>query len=242
MPVDLEQEVEGTGLSAEVNRTPVLRSRLERLDSPYHLDCNSLPNWRTFFDRWIQQEPSLRVFSVLLQPLDMTALSQFALIDLPAQYGARSIVHGDCWTNNLLLRKPAVDLPPTEIRGFIDFQLAFFGNPLFDLARFLQICVDAEERRAMEAEIVGVYFEELERACAPEPPPFPREQAEALYEMAAIHQSIHLVLCLFFLGGGVRDDEQKTRLTERLRAGLADGVQRMRKHGIFERFGRGLLD
>lgn len=138
-----------------------------------------------------------------LQKVKQIEFSRFALRDRPKELGATTLAAGDCWANvSAPTRLPLTPFaecdasiecgrvggqrdrkvrrlsffPLTVPSSFIDWQIAMEGNPVFDLARLTVLCADAEVRRAVEAELVPAYFEELERASSPDRPPFTREQ------------------------------------------------------------------
>ncbi|KAI6234893.1 DUF1679 domain-containing protein [Aphelenchoides fujianensis] len=92
---------------------------------------------------------------------DIRALNQFALIN-----EASTICHGDLWTDNVCIGKDEKGRPIDEIVAIADWQTLFIGNPLFDLARFLSNCVDADERRKCEIEASSAFYDRLESKLA----------------------------------------------------------------------------
>ncbi|KAI6195253.1 CHK domain-containing protein [Aphelenchoides besseyi] len=164
-------------LEAAINTTPDLKQKSKNLKSTYHLHCNSRNLINTFFSRWCARKPSFEWFAEKFQTLNMEALSHYALIGLSQEYDADM-------TNNLLLKQNPDGTATNEISAVIDFQLSFYGNPLFDLARLIQICVESSMRRKIEKSVVDVYYNALRRAYKKrgyKQPPFSREQASFLF-------------------------------------------------------------
>ncbi|KAI6222701.1 putative oxidoreductase dhs-27 [Aphelenchoides besseyi] len=238
-------------LQAAINTTPDLKQKSEKLNSAYHLHCNTRELVNTFFGRWCAREPSFEWFAKKFESLDLEALSHFALIGLPQEYGANTLIHGDCWINNLLLKQNSDGTATNEISRIIDFQLSFSGNPLFDLARLIQICVDSSVRRKIEKSVVDVYYNALRQAYKKrgyKQLPFSREQASflfdahELYAYAAIHQAIHLVMIMYFLTAQDFENDPQLhqsridKMQTRLQHGLEDGLKRMNQRKIFEKF------
>lgn len=53
-----------------------------------------------------------------------------------------------------------------DLVAMIDFQIVLYGNPLFDLARFMVFCADEAGHREADIKAYGVYYGELTRLCA----------------------------------------------------------------------------
>ncbi|KAH7693676.1 hypothetical protein AAVH_39286, partial [Aphelenchoides avenae] len=95
-------------------------------------------------------------FSPLLkrfESMTLTEVAKYVLFKRPVELGKYRE-----W------KKPDGTLP-TEVLAFIDWQTVFHGNPLFDLARFVCFCADAEVRREAEDNyaVVRLYYDELSR-------------------------------------------------------------------------------
>ncbi|XP_045779387.1 uncharacterized protein LOC123876969 [Maniola jurtina] len=68
------------------------------------------------------------------------------------------ICHGDCWTNNLLFKYVNGDIAEMYI---VDFQLARYASPASDLAFFIYLCLDKEQRLEHLDDLLSYYTDEL---------------------------------------------------------------------------------
>jgi hypothetical protein len=94
---------------------------------------------------------------------------------------------GDLWTNNLIW-KPTENHLPNKVLAFIDFSLAYEGNPAFDWGRLIAFGVDAEVRREMETWIFDYYYENLTNFLGKKPD-FEVEQFKKAYYYGFINQT-----------------------------------------------------
>jgi hypothetical protein len=77
-----------------------------------------------------------------------------------SQYlGPRTLIHWDAHAGNLMM--PVDDRGPWTL---LDWQNVTVGNGLFDLCRFATLSMEPDERIANEADIVGNYVSQLNRA------------------------------------------------------------------------------
>jgi aminoglycoside phosphotransferase (APT) family kinase protein len=53
-----------------------------------------------------------------------------------------------------------------DLVAMIDFQIVLYGNPCFDLARYLVFCADEVGHRESDVKAYGVYYGELTRLYA----------------------------------------------------------------------------
>ncbi|KAI6225375.1 hypothetical protein M3Y99_01346400 [Aphelenchoides fujianensis] len=226
---------------AQINRLDGWRGKFQ---SNFHISSMNRSELPKMYENFLKNAPDFKPMVERLQKVKQIEFSRFALRDRPKELGATTLAAGDCWANNVMLAVNADGSVGNEIASFIDWQIAMEGNPLFDLARLTVMCADAEIRRSVEDELVPAYFEELERACAPERPPFTREQAEELFELACIQQTFEAVMMASFfivqqtaLKVTPRVHEgQKHKLLLRVRFALQDAFELMEKHGIEQRF------
>ena len=75
-------------------------------------------------------------------------------------------LHGDLQPNNLLFSADDGDNVSDELAAILDWQLAFGGNPLVDLARFLVCGVDESVRLVVEEAAFELYYRESTRLRA----------------------------------------------------------------------------
>lgn len=103
-------------------------------------------------------------------------LGKYVLEERPAEIGCSTLVHGDMWVNNILVRSNNDKSISNEIVAIIDWQTMFEGNPLFDIVRFVTHCADAEIRR--DCKLVDFYYDYLTKKYAEhgEKPKFTREE------------------------------------------------------------------
>jgi len=118
----------------------------------------------------------------------------FTLRDCAKQYGVPTIfVHGDLWTNNILWRKSEDGKELDEPAALIDWQIAFTGNPMYDIARLVVMCCEVDVRRELDTYILQFYLDELSRLLQEEgagkKPPFTLENLKPAYEVIAVHQA-----------------------------------------------------
>ncbi|KAH7713740.1 Protein C04F6.7 [Aphelenchoides avenae] len=97
-----------------------------------------------------------------MAPVATIKHSKYALFEYPKALGLPLLLlHGDCWSNNLLFTRNDDGTPSNDVLAFLDWQGVFAGNPMFDLATFLSQSADAEVRREAEGFIIDLYFDEL---------------------------------------------------------------------------------
>uniref|UniRef100_A0A914DBQ6 CHK kinase-like domain-containing protein n=1 Tax=Acrobeloides nanus TaxID=290746 RepID=A0A914DBQ6_9BILA len=147
-----------------------------------------------------------------------------------------SIVNlGDLWTNNLLWKKIDDGSFSSEIAAFIDFQIAFEGNPAYDLARLIALCTDAEVRRELDTYIFDLYYENLTNfmAASGKKPEFSVNQFKTAYEYAYVQQAFGLSMLMMVFGqtAGMSDSEKAIheakleKLLLRGKLGMEDAVK-----------------
>ncbi|CAD5211229.1 unnamed protein product [Bursaphelenchus xylophilus] len=120
---------------------------------------------------------------------------KYCLVDRAVEMNAIGFVYGDCWGNNTLFEKRADGSVSDEVSGFVDLQMVGWGNGLFDLARFITTCVDAETRRESADEAFTTYYNNL-KSQVKEAVPKTIEEARELFDLATIHQAIYYVFLI----------------------------------------------
>ncbi|KAI6190382.1 hypothetical protein M3Y97_00111700 [Aphelenchoides bicaudatus] len=114
----------------------------------------------------------------------------YCLLQRPKQYNALTFCHGDMQPNNVLFKIDKNGESTDKLSGFIDYQLVFCGNPLFDLARFLTFGVDPDVRKKAEIQAYNVYYTKLRHLYTTNQKqiPFTYKQGFELFELALCQQ------------------------------------------------------
>ncbi|KAI6205893.1 hypothetical protein M3Y94_00843900 [Aphelenchoides besseyi] len=156
--------------------------------------------------------------------------AQFALIDQPKAMGCTSLSHNDLWVNNVLFRLD----DPQRLCALIDWQTAFQGNPMFDLAFLLATSTNADVRRSSSERLVDRYYDALTEAHKEHEtsPRFSRQQAHQLFQLSQIQVAPVLGALLCFFGrsmslSGLETtilDTKMSILSDRTKAVLEDAV------------------
>ncbi|KAI6223135.1 hypothetical protein M3Y99_01458700 [Aphelenchoides fujianensis] len=175
--------------------------------------------------------------------LDWFAFSKWCVRDVAAEMNALVLVHGDCWGSNVMMRLAADGSIGDHVAAFIDWQNLFEGNPLFDVARFLVVCADADVRREVERAAVDAYFDRLSDKLQRngQKPRFSREDAHMMFEVAVAHQTAVLATIFAFvvLPPAARSPVDAARAAKvwlRLKFALEDQQALFEKHGLLQRF------
>lgn len=88
---------------------------------------------------------------------------RLAYHDLAESRGIPAVlVHGDLKTNNLLWLLDGDGRETDVLAAFFDWQMAFAGNPMHDIARLLIWC-ETDVRRELDTYILQLYHDELSR-------------------------------------------------------------------------------
>lgn len=100
------------------------------------------------------------------------------LFSLLFYLGCLTLVHGDVWINNILIKQNRDGSISNTVGGYIDWQMAFegeilrefetylnfyhfSGNPLYDISRLITTYSDADIRRAVAMNAVDIYYDRL---------------------------------------------------------------------------------
>ncbi|KAI6197767.1 hypothetical protein M3Y94_01263800 [Aphelenchoides besseyi] len=166
------------------------------------------------------------------------------LLDYNNGDGGSTLQHGDCWTNNVMIKLSEDGSISDEIAAFVDWQCFFEGNALFDAARYFVNCADAEIRREVESQAIDLYYDRLTENLQAHgrKPKLTREQAHELYELAYVHQTgvLAQIFTMLVLPDAKSDCKVKqakaAKIWIRLRFALEDQQERLKKYGLLEKF------
>ncbi|KAI6190776.1 hypothetical protein M3Y97_00155300 [Aphelenchoides bicaudatus] len=189
-----------------------------------------------------EQDKGLQAKIKHILNIDFFALGKYATETIAHEMGCETLVHGDVWTNNMLLKINPDGSLSDEILGIIDWQTVFVGSPLFDIARFLGNCASGELRREIEKDLVDFFYDQLTEKLGAngKKPKFTREQAHFLYKYAIVQETG--LLCVMFavialpLKDSEKDQADVQKLAKRLNDLFDDAIQFMDEHGLHEKF------
>ncbi|XP_042872425.1 uncharacterized protein LOC122253425 [Penaeus japonicus] len=160
----------------EIARLHAASLLLQKALSPEHLAHKYPP----FSRRWMEEPPEREVFAALFaSQLEGAAIlaqkegGQYArvaswlqgvkgeIVDVLARQLAQpspplaTLVHNDCWTNNVLFRYDASGQPCEA--ALLDFQMSTMSSPAIDITYFLYTSLDAKGRREHQQELLSAY-------------------------------------------------------------------------------------
>ncbi|KAH7715784.1 hypothetical protein AAVH_16825 [Aphelenchoides avenae] len=127
--------------------------------------------------------------------------AKYALVDRPTQLGVPLILcHGDAGAHNIFFKKASDGTVSNEIGAFFDWQIAFKGNPMFDMSRIVYPFCDPDVRREVEETLVQDYHDHLktQMSAAGRSLDCNIEQLREAYALCAVHQTMELVIRLPF--------------------------------------------
>ncbi|CAD5220438.1 unnamed protein product [Bursaphelenchus okinawaensis] len=174
----------------------------EKFHSTLHFDEHVFEHGKIAAQELEQSFSDLSKSTELLTKVDWGKYSEYALHERPAELNAWTYIHGDTWTNNIMFKKNGDGSVSDEILCYIDYQVGFQGNPLFDLARFMCVCPDGEIRREATIPTLKQYYDKLTELYAERKAtvPYSFEDVKELYNLAFAHQSLLACSLLKFLG------------------------------------------
>ncbi|CAD5227725.1 unnamed protein product [Bursaphelenchus xylophilus] len=179
----------------------------------------------------------------LLADMDFKSYSQYALKSRPAEFSATTLIHGDTWNNNIIFKKNPDGSLGNKVQAYIDFQTLFEGSPMFDIARFVSICSDADVRRDGTPAILQAYYKKLTELYKRRRKrvPFTLEMVSELYDLAFIHQAQNVaLLAQFFSERKVENktvmEAEEAKMNLRAKFALIDAVKALRKLKLSEKF------
>ncbi|KAI6174346.1 hypothetical protein M3Y98_01180300 [Aphelenchoides besseyi] len=176
--------------------------------------------------------------------MDIHKLGQFALIDYSEQFECNTILHGDLWMNNMLVKSNENSSMSDEILAFIDWQTCFIGSPCFDIVRFISNCTEADTRRQCERKALDVYYDRLTENYAKrgQKPKFTREQAYEFYDLGLVQQVGLLIFMFGLLAMPLKDSEDEVdkakvrQIASRLKMAANDAMPVIEKYQFRTRF------
>ena len=74
------------------------------------------------------------------------------------------LLHGDCWSNNLMFRYDSITGKPAEVM-FIDLQICQEGDPFKDLNYSLYANTTQELRKKHLSSLLHLYYDTFEQIC-----------------------------------------------------------------------------
>lgn len=125
-----------------------------------------------------------------------------------------AVVHGDYRLDNLLF--PEAD--PSGVAA-VDWQTASYGPPARDVAFFLSTCLDVDDRRRHEGDLVAAYHRAL---LAHGVDGYTAEQCFADYRLAMLHGPLIILLGRLTAGITERGDEMFRTMWRRSAAAIDD--------------------
>ncbi|KAH7707456.1 Protein C04F6.7 [Aphelenchoides avenae] len=191
--------------------------------------------WRSI-DELFEYDKTLKPLVDKFKPFATPEFARYALLDRPKELGLpAALCHGDLWVNNLMFKRAPDGTASNDILAFLDWQNVFYGNPMFDLARYLAFCADAEVRREVEAFIFDYYLNELSRRMALKnrKPDFGTSHLKKAYLLAQIQQTTEAIPMVPFANNLVSTDNEavqkavKAKLALRSRLLMEDAIEAM---------------
>ena len=135
-----------------------------------------------------------------------------------------SVVHGDYRLDNLLF-------PPDDPAGVaaVDWQTASVGPPVRDVAFFLSTCLEVDDRRRHEDDLVAAYHRSL---CSHGVTGYSLEDCRADYRLGMLHGPLIILLGRLTAGVTERGDEMFRAMWRRSTAAIGDldALDRVRAH------------
>ncbi|CAD5227717.1 unnamed protein product [Bursaphelenchus xylophilus] len=186
--------------------------------STIHWDKGMMDSSVAMLDTFAKSYPELADFNKVIQSTNIVKYTLYALKERPAALNAWTYVHGDVWTNNVMFKKHEDGSVGDEVLAYIDYQIGFEGNPVFDMCSFLTFCADADIRREVEPIALKAYHDRLtelfhQRGAKV---PYSLETVQELYNIAFIHQALESLLMTKFVGNDHLPEEVVEAQTAKL--------------------------
>ncbi|CAD5227721.1 unnamed protein product [Bursaphelenchus xylophilus] len=215
-----------------------------KFDSYLHFDKGMFDACKIGMNRLKDEFPEeLAEISNLFESLDWEKFSKHALKTIPEQLNATTYAHGDAWTNNVMFKKNPDGSVGNEALAYIDYQIGFEGSPLFDIARFLTLCADAEVRREITTPTLKTYYKKLTELYGKrgENVPFSFDEAEEMYDLAYVQQTYELVIIAAFMEKDATvapevTEARSAKLKLRTRFAMLDALQVWKKRNYSKLF------
>ncbi|CAD5227719.1 unnamed protein product [Bursaphelenchus xylophilus] len=209
-----------------------------KFDSTMHWDKGMMGSTIAMVDSFAKTYPELADFNKVIQSIDIFKYTKYALKDRPAQLNAWTYVHGDVWTNNVMFKKHADGSAGDEVLAYIDYQIGFEGNPIFDICRFLTFCADGDVRREVEPIALKAYHDRLTELFHQRgvQVPYSLENVQELYDLAFVHEAIQSMLMITFAGNEHLPEKiveaQTAKIHLKLRFNLLDAEKNWKKWNL----------
>lgn len=189
-------------------------------------------------------EASEGVLGELVKKMKLTGSSKFAefvMFDRPKELGIPPLLcQGDSGGHNLFFKKASDGTVSNEVCAFLDWQVAFKGNPFYDIARIVVSFADAEVRREVEADLMEDYYEHLKKGLEKrggKKLDFGLEQLREAYELSKAHSAMMTIGWIVFIPIIAKDkvspsvmDALREKALVRGKLALADGVDALKKY------------
>ncbi|KAI6223441.1 CHK domain-containing protein [Aphelenchoides besseyi] len=203
----------------------------------------------TFYTSWMPAGLSfsmafenLRPLIERAQPLFHKGFGRYAIRQKARQYGALTILHGDIQPFNVFFGKSSKSESGLndEVGAIIDFQMITYGNPAFDLSRFLVCSTDGDVRDVADEEAFRAYYNELKRlhSTKGETPKFTFEQGLELFHLALCQQSTFITVFLFFIDAMIKQSGserlQMSPVMQRAEYSLKRTIDYMNKYKLHD--------
>ncbi|KAH7717277.1 calcium/calmodulin-dependent protein kinase type 1 [Aphelenchoides avenae] len=176
-----------------------------------------------------------------LKPTGTSKFVKYAFFERPKELGIPPLLcQGDSGGHNLFFKKASDGTVSNEVCAFLDWQVAFKGNPFYDIARIVVSFSDAEVRREVEADLVEDYYEHLKKGLEKRGGKklgFGLEQLREAYELSKAHSAMMTIGWIVFIPIIAKDkvspsvmDALREKALVRGKLALADGVDALKKY------------
>jgi hypothetical protein len=212
-----------------------------KLDTNLHLDA--------FYSSWLpvgmEAAKDLGKFSELLprvKAIFSRSFGHYAIRQKAHQYGATTICQGDVNPFNVFFKRDSNGKLTDQLRAIIDYQILLYGNPCFDLARFICCSIDGEIRKESDFKAYEIYYRELEALTVKDGSKmkFTFEQGIELYHLAMCQQATFIVSFLFFIRAMAKQNEATAKnfpnLIKRAEYSLERALEYMNIYGLNRSF------
>ncbi|EPB68225.1 hypothetical protein ANCCEY_12690 [Ancylostoma ceylanicum] len=126
----------------------------------------------------------------------------------------RVLCHGDLWSTNLIWRKGENCM---QLASVIDFQTAHFGCPTTDIARLLNACLSAKDRRESWEVLLEKFYSYLSEEIGGGEIPYTLDQLKQgyrLYFPFSACMIVSVIAPLFELANSSDDNGYRERVQE----------------------------
>ncbi|CAD5220442.1 unnamed protein product [Bursaphelenchus okinawaensis] len=177
--------------------------------------------------------------------MDYKTYSKYALQTRAEQLNATTLIHGDTWNNNIFFNRNPDGSIATKVLAYIDFQTLFEGSPMFDVARFVTICADAEVRREVTPLFLEAYYKKIVSLYKKrgKQVPYTLENLQELYELAFAHQAQAMALMAMFFSEDTTVDKdvaeaRKDKINLRTKFALQDSIKILKNRNLTNFFNK----